>query len=195
VAPSKRFTRSYRSTRETYDGEHRFEHWYLDNQVYFITARCRDQFAAFSTPQAMGIFWDRFNHYCKEYGFTPWVTSLMNNHYHTLGYLRVGENLKHLMQRLHGSVAKLVNDLLPERRADFWRDQKGEEYFDGCIRDEKQCRRAYRYTLTQAQRHRIMKDYARYPNTHVNVELEVGVRRAIELQAFMEGVGYKRYEK
>jgi REP element-mobilizing transposase RayT len=177
-----------------YEGEHRFEHWYVDNQVYFITARCRDQFPAFTSEQTKLIFWDRFNHYCKEYGFLPWVTSLMSNHYHTLGYLREGKNLKYLMQRLHGSVAKLVNDLLPERRAESWRDQKGEEYFDGCIRDEKQCRLAYRYTLTQALRHRIMSDYRLYPDTHVEIELEVGIRRALELGAFLEGVPYKRYE-
>lgn len=77
-----------RSTDESYKGQHRFEHWYVDNQVYFITARCRDQFPAFSSEAAKTIFWDRFDHYCKEFGFVPWVTSLLNNHYHTLGYLK-----------------------------------------------------------------------------------------------------------
>ena len=43
-----------------------------------------------------------------------------------------------MMQRLHGSVAKLVNDLLPQRLTPFWRDAEGKGYFDGCIRDEKQ---------------------------------------------------------
>ena len=65
------------------------------------------------------------------------------------------------MQRLHGSVAKLVNDLLPERRVPFWREAGHHDYFDGCIRDEKQCRLAYHYTLTQAVRHGIVTDCAR----------------------------------
>jgi hypothetical protein len=99
------------------------------------------------------------------------------------------------MQRMHGSVAKLVNDIVPERRADFWRDRKGKEYFDGCIGDAKQCRAAYRYTLMQARRHGIMWDYLLYPHTRVNVELEVGLKRALELGAFLEGVRYKRYER
>jgi REP element-mobilizing transposase RayT len=102
---------------------HRYEHWYLDNQVYFITARCRDRFPAFSTEAAKNIVWDRFQHWTDTYGFTPWVTSLLDNHYHMLGYLRPGENLGPMMQRLHGSVAKLVNDLLPERRQPFWREK------------------------------------------------------------------------
>jgi hypothetical protein len=131
----------------------------------------------------------------KEYGFTPWVTSLLDNHYHTLGYLREGANLPKMMQRFHGSVAKLVNDLLPERRADFWRDAKGREYFDGCIRNEKQARLAYRYTLVQGQRHGLVRDWRGYLHTRVNVELELAIRRALEINAFLEGVPYKRYLK
>ena len=43
----------------------------------------------------------------------------MDNHYHTLGYLREGQRLPSMMQRIHGSVAKLVNDKLPVRRTSF----------------------------------------------------------------------------
>jgi hypothetical protein len=100
-----------------------------------------------------------------------------------------------MMQRIHGSVAKLVNDLLPERREAFWRDAKGREYFDGCIRDEKQARLAYRYTLTQAWRHRLLPDGTPYAHTHVNVELQRAIKRAHQLKAFLDGVAYKRYSQ
>jgi hypothetical protein len=176
------------------DGRHRFEHWYRDRTVYFITARCRDRYPAFDSEEAKLIFWDRFDHWTHHYGFVPWIGTLMNNHYHTLGYMEVGENLGPMMQRLHGSVAKLVNDLLPERRLPFWRGAGRHDYFDGCIRDELQCRRAYRYTLLQSVRHRITRDWGEYPHTRVYIDLEKGVRRALELNAFMEGVRYKRYE-
>jgi hypothetical protein len=191
----RHFRASSSSSAETYKGRHRFEHWYLDNQVYFITARCRDRYPAFASEQAKAVFWDRFEHYANEYGFTPWVTSLLDNHYHTLGYLRVGEKLGPMMQRLHGSVAKLVNDLLPERRAPFWSERGHRDYFDGCIRDEKQCRLAYRYTFRQAMRHGIVSDWREYPHTRAQIELERGVKRALELKAFLEGVPYKRYQK
>ena len=117
----------------------------------------------------------------------------MDNHYHTLGYLRVGENLPRMMQRIHGSIAKLVNDLLPTWLSQFWRDAKGKEYFDGCIRDERQARLAYRYTLTQSIRHGIVADWRDYPHTHINVELERAISRALQINAFLEGVPYKRY--
>ena len=99
MPPFRRFRQSSATKTHIYKGHHRNEHWYLDNQVYFITARCRDRFPAFASEGAKAIFWNRFDHYTHEFGFFPWVTSLLNNHYHTLGYLRVGENLGPMMQR------------------------------------------------------------------------------------------------
>jgi len=176
-------------------GHHRFEHWYRDNTVYFITARCRNKFPAFASEAAQFVFWDRFNHYAQQYGFTPFVTSLMSNHYHSLGYLKFGEHLGQMMRRLHGSVAKLVNDLLPERLTPFWYDTGKQGYFDGCIRDEAQCRRAYQYTLTQCARHKVCSDWQRFANTHVNTEIDAVIKRALEKHAFMTGVPYERYAR
>ena len=98
-----------------------------------------------------------------------------------------------MMRKLHGSVAKLVNDTLDDKRSPFWGDERHRDYFDGCIRDELQCRRAYRYTLLQSERHGVCRDWRRYPHTRVHIELEPALRRALELKAFLEGVPYKRY--
>ena len=188
--------RKVSATRHVWwEGEHRFEHWYRDNQVYFITSRVRDRFAAFDSEEAKSIFWDRFTHWAGIYGFVAWVTTLLNNHYHTLGYLKVGENLGPFMQKFHGSVAKLVNDTLPERHLPFWRTSGNQDYFDGCIRDVLQAQRAYRYTLLQAVRATLVKDWRDYPHTHVNIEMERAIPRAVELRAFMEGVPYARYDR
>src|SRR5690606_9567563 len=120
--------------------------------------------------------WDRFQHYAAEATFTPWITSLMDNHYHTLGYLREGLRLGRMMQRVHGSVAKLVNDTLPVRLVPFWRDTRygrDRDYFDGCIRDATQCIRAYRYILRQSVRHGIARDERSYAHTRVHIPLEI----------------------
>ena len=182
--------------REEYFGsKHRFEHWYRDNTVYFITSKVRDGFFAFASDDAKAIFWDRFEHWTQHFAFVPWVTTLMVNHYHTLGYLKVGDDLGVVMQRIHGSVAKLVNDTLPERHLPFWRTDDMKDYFDGCLRDEKQCRLAYRYTLMQSVRAGIVKHYRDYPDTRVKIAVDVGVKRALELDAFMTGIPYHRYDK
>ena len=86
------FSRSHPSTSQHFQGKHRFEHWYRDNQVYLITARTRDGAPAFETEAAKVIFWDRFTHYASQHHFRPWIVSLLVNHYHAVGYLRVGWN-------------------------------------------------------------------------------------------------------
>jgi hypothetical protein len=124
-----------------------------------------------------------------------WVATLMNNHYHLIGYCSRGEELGEMMRKIHGSVAKLVNDTLTVRRVPFWRERGNKDYIDGCLRDEKQCRLAHRYTLMQAVRAGLVRDWREYPITRVYIELERGVKRALEKKAFLENVPYKRYEK
>lgn len=182
------FRKSSHTQNEWWDGKHRREHWYKDNQVYFITSKVRGGLPLFEREEARAIFWDRFDHYTAAHTFTPWVTTLMNNHYHTLGYLRVGQELGEMMRKLHGSTATLVCKLIRVRHVPFWKEPGHATYFDGCIRDVLQAERAYRYTLFQAVKARIVRDWRDYPDTHVNVEMWRAIRRATELGAYMERV-------
>jgi hypothetical protein len=99
------FRKSSHTNNEFWEGHHRFEHWYRDNTVYFITSKVRDGFRAFESEQAKAIFWDRFNCYAEQHGFAAWITTLLDNHYHTLGYFSDGSQLGEMMRKLHGSVA------------------------------------------------------------------------------------------
>jgi REP element-mobilizing transposase RayT len=188
-----RFRKSSYTGHEHFDGQHRFEHWYRDNSVYFLTARCRDRFPAFATEEAKAIFWRQFRQYTALFGFVPWVTSLLDNHYHTVGYLRIGDNLGPMMQRLHGSIAKLVNDTLPDGRVPFFRSAQHHDYFDGCLRDVVQGIRTCRYVLNQSVRHGITTSARLYPHTIVDVQPAHAIRRAVELNAFTEDLPYARY--
>ncbi|HUT01149.1 MAG TPA: hypothetical protein VM031_01740 [Phycisphaerae bacterium] len=194
-SPHKPVHKYSRTKHVEYRGEHRFEHWYVSNQVYFITARCRDQYHAFGSEEARRVFWDRFEHHTRQGLFAPWVASLLSNHYHVLGYCREADLFGRMMQRIHGSVAKQVNDLLPARRRPFWDKRGHQDYFDGCLRNARQCRLAYRYVLTQSVRHGICADRREYPHTRVYIDLERALKRALALHAFLEGVPYKRYER
>src|ERR1700722_2316447 len=99
-----------------------------------------------------------------------------------------------MMRLIHGSVAKLVNDTLPQRLLPFWVDSGHQNYFDGCIRNEKQCRRAHGYAFSQCRRHGICDDPTSYPHTHVGIEIERAIKRAKRLKCFLDDVPYKRYE-
>lgn len=190
-----RFSRSDPSTRESWEGKHRFEHWYRDNQVYLITARVRDGARAFADDATKAVFWNRFDHYTAARGFEPWVTSLLVNHWHTVGYVKVGTELKEMMRKLHGSVAKLVNDMLEVRLVPFWGHRNNRDYFDGCLRDETQLIRSYRYVLGQSVRHGICRDYCEYPHTRVTLSLEEALAFARDHRALMYGIPYARYER
>jgi hypothetical protein len=86
-----------------------------------------------------------------------------------------------------------VYDLLVERIPKVWCDSGRKGYFDGCLRNEIQGRRTFRYVLTQCRRHLVCEDPADYPHTVVNVGIDRAIKRALQLNAFMEGVPYKRY--
>jgi len=188
-----KFRTSSATKTHVWDGRHRFEHWYRDNTVYFITSKARDGRQVFQSEKAKAIFWDRFEHYATKYGYTPWITSLVSNHYHTLGYMKIGENLGPMMRQLHGSVSKLVNDVLCDRHLPFFRTPGNHDYFDGCIRNALQASRAYRYTWFQSVRHNLSRDPRDYVHTKVKVLLQPALRRATQLNAFMEDVPYHRY--
>lgn len=184
------FKKGSSTQKEFHKGLHRKEHWYRDNTVYFITTRCTDQYAAFTSAEAKAIFWRQIEKYSAEHHFDVWICTLMNNHYHAIGYLSRAMDLAPMIRKFHGSVAKLVNDVLPQRIVPFW-----EDYFDGCLRDENQYCRAYRYTLLQAVRAGICGDYRDYPDTHVRVGLRDGLGMAVQRRVFLANVPYKRYEK
>ena len=195
VARVPGFSRSHPSSREHWEGKHRFEHWYRDNQVYLITARTREGAPAFETEEAKVDFWVGFGHDAAMHRFDAWVTSLQVNHSHCVGYVPVGIELKEMRRKLHGSVAKLVNDVLEIRLVPFWGDGANRDYFDGCLRDETQLIRAYGYVLRQAVRHGVCKDHRNYPHTRVYLSLEECLAFAREHQALMYGIPYARYER
>jgi hypothetical protein len=191
----RRFARSNPTSNEFFKNAHRFEHWYRDNSVYFITARCRGRLLASQSEPAKQIFWNRFTHYTNMHGFETWVVTLLDNHYHKLGYVKDASQLGQMMRKIHGSVAKLVNDLLPQRQIPFWGDGHHDDYFDGCIRDVLQLDRAFCYTRDQAVRAGIVKEFRDYPHTRIYVEPHAAIARAVERNAFMSNVPYQRYEK
>lgn len=66
-----KFRKGSHKSDEYWKGIHRFEHWYRDNTVYFITARVRGRIRAFESDQAKSIFWTQFDKYTQQNGFVP----------------------------------------------------------------------------------------------------------------------------
>jgi hypothetical protein len=81
------------------------------------------------------------------------------------------------------------------RPVPFWREPGNKDYFDGCIRDVLQLVRAHRYTLLQAVRAGLVRNWEHYPDTHLFLDSDRCVERALSLKAFLEDVPYARYDR
>ena len=82
----KPIERLSRSRNTVHRDRHRYEHWLVDNQVYFLTARCRDRFPAFASEAAKCVFWNRFDHYTA--GLHPSWT-IITTHLDTSVWVRI----------------------------------------------------------------------------------------------------------
>ena len=169
---------------------HRHEHWHIDNQIYFITARCRDRRPAFATEECKQIFWRQYRLKMNAFGMTPIITSLLDNRYHFLAHLRKGDNLTPLMRGLHGSVARYINEVTPEEQQvkPLFREKTGKQYFDGAIRTPRQFRRCFRYIERQCIRHGVAADPDAHPHTIIDVPMDRALKRALQINAFLPGV-------
>ena len=178
---------------------HRREHWLVDNQIYFITARCHEGLRVFEGENAKAVFWTCFDRHTAAQQAVPIITSLIDNHYHTLLYLKLGSKLPTLMKHLHGSASKLTNDLREAagrpRLPHVWQAGLRDSYFDGCIRNATQFRRTYRYVKRQGVRHGLVHPGESYPHTRVRVALEPALKRALELDAFLPWSDKTRFAK
>ena len=196
-----RFRKSSYTQNEFFDDKHRYEHWYRDNTCYFITSKVREGLHLFASEEAKAVFWDRFDFYTQKYGFVPWIATLLDNHYHFEGYLKVP--LRRLPESrrepraLHAAPARLCRETrqrsAPSASPPVLAPSR--EYFDGCLRDVLQAVRAYRYTKLQAVRAGIVRDYRDYPHTRVYLDIDRACGRAVELDAFPEDLPYARYER
>ena len=52
---AKRIRKSKPGWKKEYQGQHRFEHWYVDNQVYFNTSRVRGRYAASASGRSTRV--------------------------------------------------------------------------------------------------------------------------------------------
>ena len=191
----KRIRKSDPSSREHRNGRHKFEHWYVDRTVYFLTARVREGLFAFEDPACQTIFWSKFDQYTRAHQFDPWIATLLVNHYHVVGFAQNRVALGQMMRKLHGSIAWLICKHLDIQHKPFWRDSASNDYMDGCLRSEKQLEDSYLYVRNQSVKARLVKRWEDDPNTRVMKPLEDCLTFARENDALLKGVPYPRYER
>jgi len=138
--------------------KHQPPHLYLDNTIYFVTARTFKKQLVLQSPERRTEFIKKILEEFAIYGFKIYSWVIQRDHYHCLFRTNKGRDLSTLIHHLHGKTAFLWNreDQTPGRTV--WQN-----YFDTCIRDEKQFYTHLNYTHHNPVKHgyaQKMEDYA-----------------------------------
>lgn len=137
--------------------QNRPPHIYLDDTFYFITARTLKKVHLFNTNQKKQILLDVIKQAVNKYDckFLAWI--ILDNHYHLLLKLLVGETLSGFVGNIHTNSSRLLN------QADNYIGRKvWWNYWDHCIRDEGDYYRHLNYIHQNPIKHgyvQKMEDY------------------------------------
>ena len=137
---------------------HRPTHLYLNNKIYFVTGKTFHGEKYFNTDQKKIIFRQIFNNLSKQMGIKIYAWILLDNHYHFLvsfnnALTGVTPKISKFINRLHALTALKLNkiDNLPNRK--IWY-----QYFDRCIRSEKDFWTRFNYIHNNPIKHGYIKN-------------------------------------
>jgi len=111
---------------------HNPPHIYLDNTVYFMTARTANKKCYFIANKKKEILRNILSVTIQELQviISAWV--ILSNHYHLLIKIKRKDDLAKLMQLFHGRTSYILNKIDGLTGRQIWYN-----YWDYCIRDEK----------------------------------------------------------
>ena len=132
-------------------------HYYTDNKIYFITARTVDKKRILDTEEKKAILnkamieaGNKFN-----IGFYAWI--ILDNHYHILINILKGDSISAFMKLINGKSAFLLNGIEKARKRKIWFN-----YWDTCIRSEKDFWMRFNYIHHNAIKHNYVKKMSDY---------------------------------
>ncbi len=147
--------------------QHHPFHIYLDNAIYFVSARIYKSQPVLKTPNRRTEFLRKIARELIIYDFKIFGWTINLNHYHLLFKTRFGHDLPVFFHQLHGSSAFEWNreDRTPGRK--IWQN-----YFDTCIRDKRHFFIHLNYIHHNAIKHGYVKGMGDYEWSSYNKYLK-----------------------
>ena len=132
-------------------------HYYFDNKIYFITARTVNKNRFFNTKEKKDLLKKILIEASNKFkvGFYAWT--ILDNHYHLLLDVLKGESIPGFVKTINGKSAFLLNGIDKARKRKIWFN-----YWDTCIRSEKDFWTRFNYIHHNSIKHRYaekMEDY------------------------------------
>ncbi|PIY95685.1 MAG: hypothetical protein COY66_06170 [Candidatus Kerfeldbacteria bacterium CG_4_10_14_0_8_um_filter_42_10] len=107
-------------------------HLYLDEKIYFVTARTIKGKKLFNCDVKLNLLESRIKMATKKYHTKLHAWVVLANHYHLLFTLKQGIKLSDLIRFVNGGSSHLLNNIDNTRGRKIWWN-----YWDVCVRNEK----------------------------------------------------------
>jgi putative transposase len=136
---------------------HRPPHIYQDDTVYFITVRALNKLRYFDTDEKKDILSDVIQKGCEMFSIELSAWILLDNHYHILVEISTGRDVPQFVNNVNANSSRLLNKLDNSIGRKIWH-----QYFDRCIRNEKDYWTRFNYIHHNCIKHGYsnrMEDY------------------------------------
>jgi len=132
-------------------------HIYQDNTLYFITAKTVHQIRFFDNNEKKGIILDCLKKSVQKFCFKLIAWVLIDNHYHIIVKVKQGKNVGFFINNLHSNSSRILNKIENKPGRQIWY-----QYWDRCIRSEKDFYIRLNYIHYNPVKHKIVSEMKEY---------------------------------
>lgn len=132
-------------------------HLYIENQLYFLTSHTyRNQYLLIDKLHKQYLL-KKINAFFKEFDFLLYAWVILNNHYHILFKSSDKTNLGKVIGKIHSGYSFERNRQENHRGRKIWQN-----YWDWCIRSEKDFWTHFNYIHHNPVKHGYVKNMEDY---------------------------------
>lgn len=131
---------------------HQPHHIYLDNQIYFVTAHTYLNKTFLSTLPKKRKLLKKIKEFLKAFNFNLYAWVILDNHYHILFKVSRGRDLPKVLNKIHCGYSYEMNKIENRKGRKIWQN-----YWDWCIRSEKDFWKHFNYTHHNPVKHRYVQ--------------------------------------
>lgn len=146
-------------------------HLYLDNQIYFITARTYEKVKYFNSNNKLRMLSECINESAEKYKIEVYAYVILYNHYHLSVKMDKGNKISDFIKYIHGKSGRLAKkwNTNPRRigiKRIWW------NYWDSCIRNEATFYKRINYIHHNPLKHGYVKKMEDYKYSSYNIYIK-----------------------
>ncbi len=134
---------------------HNPPHIYLDNAIYIVTACTYGKKPYFDANDKKKMLMEKIFNSIDKIGAKLYAWVILTNHYHILFEIFSGKNLGRLIKLINGSSSRELNRIDNTSLRKIWFN-----YWDTCIRTERDFYMRLNYIHNNPIKHGYIKDYS-----------------------------------